>query len=105
MHSLEAVGYQVLVFHEASTEVSVLHPIRWASTVQVYFVESGTFYQLACLRKFAWIGSAKLKNRREFAVFVFQENIRILAVYKPCGHYHLAVDQNVLGNQPQKYRS
>ena len=91
LHGLEAVGHQVLVFHKAGAEVSVLHPVRWASAIQVHFVESGTLYQLTCLRKFVRIGATKLKNRWEFAVFVFQKNVRILAVYKPCGYHHLAV--------------
>ena len=45
LHGLEAVCHQVLVLHEASPEVSVLHPVRGASAIQVDLLKTGGFHQ------------------------------------------------------------
>ena len=46
LHGLEAVGDDLLFFHEACAEVSVLHAVGGASAVQVDFAESGFFHKL-----------------------------------------------------------
>jgi hypothetical protein len=102
LHGLEAVGHQVLVFHKACAEVSVLHPVRRAAAVQVHFAKACAFHHLTCRCKFCGVASAQLQHRGHFAVFVAQEQFRVLAVQKSCRYHHLAVEQNVLGNQPQK---
>ena len=47
LHRLKAVGNQILVFHEASTKVPVLHTVRGTATVQVDFLETGLLDHLA----------------------------------------------------------
>ena len=45
LHGLEAIGHQVLVLHEAGPEVSVLHPVRGTSAIQVDLLKTGGFHQ------------------------------------------------------------
>ena len=60
LHRLEAIGNDVLLFHEACAEVSVLHTVRWATAIQVDFAKACGFHKFRCGGKICWIAAAEL---------------------------------------------
>ena len=94
LHRLKAVGDQVLVFHEARAEVSVLHAVRRAAAIQVDFLESGLFDHLAAFGQIGGIRAAQLQHRGVFEFLMAQEQVRI-GMQQRVGRDHFAVQQDV----------
>ena len=101
LHGLEAVRHEVLILHEACPEIPVLHAVRRASAVQVHFLETRGFHELACLREVGRVAAPELQNCGVLEGLV-PEKLFWLCVEHRVRDDHLAVEQNVLGNQPQK---
>ena len=95
LHGLKAVGDQVLVFHEASAKVSVLHSIRWAAAIQVDFLKARFFNHLAAFGQVGRIRTSQLQNGGVFEFLMTQELVRV-GMQQRVGRDHFAVQQDVL---------
>ena len=101
LHGLETVGHKALALHEACPEVSVLHAVRRATAIEVHFLETRGFHELACLREIRRVAAPKLQDRGVLEGFVPQKLLRF-GVEHCVGDHHLAVEQYVPRKQTQK---
>ena len=101
LHGLEAVGHEVLILHKACAEVSVLHAVRRAAAIQVYFLEPGRFHEFRCTREVCGVASPELQYCGVLEGLVPEELFRF-CVEHCVGDHHLAVEQNVPRKQTQE---
>ena len=101
LHGLEAVGHKALALHEACPEVPVLHAVRRTAAVEVHFLKTRGFHELACLREISRVAAPELQDCGVLEGFVPEELLRLRVEHRVRDD-HLAVEQDVLGNQAQK---
>ena len=63
-HSFNTVSDQFSLTHQASAETTILHPIRWATHIQVYFIVAALFSQFSTMCQCLRVTAPKLQCHR-----------------------------------------
>ena len=97
-HGLDAIGNQGWLGHQAGAKCATLHPLAWATAIEVDFVIAPLLAEPGALRQFGRLAAAELQ-RQGVLLGVVTQVPRHIAMQQRTGGHHLGIQPRPAAQQ------